>query len=479
MSDRREAIRSNAKYLRNARPVDPEEICEYVEGRPHPAVVKRALREEAFDLGLVEREDGTFVPVGEEPVRPAFHGVTSFPDAYARALEDLLVERYGAEWPEGESGDELRERIRKLKDAYYRQHPVEYDEEAAIGYAVYHLPDYYAAVQYVLAELSEEGLLPRTLRVLDVGAGVGGPALGLHDFLPDDSLVDYHAVEPSASADVLERLLDGTRRNFRATVHRERAEEFDLGTGGAEGDAESGDGWDLILFANVLNELDDPEGTARRYLDALAGDGSLVALAPADRNTSVGLRQVERSLTDDAAVFSPTIRLWPHAEPDDTGWSFTVKPDLDAPPFQRRLDEAATDPEHEPGEFVNVDVQYSHAVLRPDGRRKVDFTPDASRFAKMAEMDTHVPDRIDLVALKLSHDLSGPDANPLFKISDGSERTDNYAVLTKETALNADLRTADYGDLLTFEGALALWNDDEEAYNLVVDEETAIDRVPV
>ena len=79
MSDQREAIRSNAKYLRNARPVDPEEICEYVEGQPHPAVVKQALREEAFDLGLVEREDGTFVPVGEGPGRPAFHGVTSFP----------------------------------------------------------------------------------------------------------------------------------------------------------------------------------------------------------------------------------------------------------------------------------------------------------------------------------------------------------------------------------------------------------------
>ncbi|NHN49573.1 class I SAM-dependent methyltransferase [Halostella sp. JP-L12] len=476
MTDQRAAIRSNAKYLRNVRPVDPEEICEYVEGQPHPAVVRQTLREEAFDLGLVEREDGTFVPVDDEPARPAFHGVTSFPDAYARELEDLLVERYGAGWPEGESGDALRETIRKLKDAYYRQHPVEYDAEAALAYAVYHLPDYYAAVQYVLAELAEEGLLPRTLRVLDVGAGVGGPALGLHDFLPDDALVDYHAVEPSASADVLEQLLDGTRRNFRTTVHRDRAEEFDLKTDGSAGD---GDDWDLILFANVLNELDDPEGTARSYLDALAEDGSLVALAPADKNTSAGLRAVERSLTDDAAVFSPTVRLWPHEEPDDAGWSFTVKPDLDAPAFQRRLDEAATDPEHEPGEFVNVDVQYSHAILRPDGRRKIDYNPDPSRFAKMAEMDAHVTDRIDLVALKLSHDLSGPDANPLFKVSDGSEGVDHYAVLTKETTLNADLRTAEYGDLLTFDGALALWNDDEGAYNLVIDEETVVERVPV
>ncbi len=467
MTDQREAIRSNAKYLRNVRPVDPEEICEYVESQPHPAVVARVLREEAVDLGLIEREDGTFVPVDEEPLQPTFRGVTEFPDAYARALEDLLVEQFGPGWPDGESGDELRETIRRLKDAYYRQNPVEYDETAALGYAVYHLPDYYAVFQYVLAELADEGLLPRSLRVLDVGAGVGGPALGLCDFLPDDALVEYHALEPSASADVLERMLVETGRNFHATVHRERAEAFS---------PESE--YDLVLFANVLNELDEPEATARRYLDSLADDGSFVALAPADRNTSIGLRQVERSLTDVATVFSPTGRLWPSEEPSDTGWSFTVRPDLDVPPFQRRLDDAATDPDHSPGEFVNVDVQYSYAILRTDGERRIDFTADPNRWAKMAEMDEHVPDRIDLVALKLSHDLSEGESNPLFKVSDGSERTDHYAVVTRETSLNADLLGADYGDLLAFEGVLALWNDDEEAYNLVVDEETVVDRVP-
>jgi len=467
MSDRREAVRSNAKYLRNVRPVDPEEVCEYVEDQPHPAVVRRILREEAFDLGLVERDDGTFVPVDEGTVRPTFRGVEAFPESYAGALDDLLVERDGADWHAGERGDELRETIRRLKDAYFRQHPVEYDERAALGYAIYHLPDYYAAVQYVLAELAESDLLPRKLRVLDVGAGTGGPALGLHDFLPDDALVEYHAVEPSDAADVLERLLDGTGRNFHATVHRERAESFD-----SDGE------FDLVLFANVLSELDDPEAVAGRYLDALADDGSLVALAPADRNTSVGLREVERSLTDRATVFSPTVRLWPGAEPNDEGWSFRVEPDLATPPFQRRLDDAATDPEHDPGEFVNVDVQFSYAVLRTDGKRRYDFAPDHDRFAKMAEMERHVPNRIDLVAIKLSDDLSEGDANPLFRVGDGSESTDHYAVVTRETTLNADLAAADYADLVILEGVLALWNDDEGAYNLVVDEESTVDRVP-
>ena len=88
---------------------------------------------------------------------------------------------------------------------------VEYDDVTALGYAIYHLPDYYAAVQYPLADLASDGLLPRRLRVLDVGAGVGGPALGVHDLLPEDSLVEYHAIEPSAAGAVFESMLDGSR----------------------------------------------------------------------------------------------------------------------------------------------------------------------------------------------------------------------------------------------------------------------------
>ena len=230
----------------------------------------------------------------------------------------------------------------------------------------------------------------------------------------------------------------------------------------------------------MLNELEDPTAVARRYLDALAPDGSLVAIAPADRNTSTGLREIERARADrppeghpPATVFSPTVRLWPGESPTDRGWSFDVRPDLEVPGFQRRLDEAAG----AQGEFVNVDVQFSHSILRVDGARKFDLDPSPDRYAKMADMERHVSERIDLVALKLSRSLSEGDANPLFKISDGSEDRDHYAVLTRETSLNRDLLAADYGDLLAFESALALWNDDEEAYNLVIDDETVVDAL--
>ncbi|MFA9415088.1 small ribosomal subunit Rsm22 family protein [Natrinema sp. HArc-T2] len=517
MSDHREAVRSNAKYLRNVRPIDPDEIAEYIEGVPHPAVVKQLLREEAADLGLLERDDGTFVPVDDDPVRPRRGPVEAFPADYERRLEDLLADRYGPNWYDGASGDVLRSTIRRFKADYLDGRSVEYDDDVAAGYAIYHLPGYYAAIQYALDDLADRGLLGRKLRVLDVGAGVGGPALGLCDYLPEDALVDYHAIEPSAATDVLEDLLAETGRNVHTTIHRTTAEDFDPSEAASDSfdPTAPDDGFDLVLTCNVLSELEEPAAVTRSFLETVAPDGTFLAMAPADKNTSVGLREVERELEgqrlwdqdavapadggdssgDEATgadrrrgtvtVYGPTVRLWPGETPSDRGWSFDVRPDLAVPGFQRRLDEAtpADDADHDPGEFVNVDVQFSYSMLRLDDRRRIDMALDTSKWAKMAEMDRHVTNRIDLVAAKLSRSLSDSDegrggrSNPLFKISDGSEAIDHYAVVTKETSLNQALLEADYGEVCSFERILALWNDDEEAYNLVVDEETIVDRL--
>jgi hypothetical protein len=470
MPDDRQEVRNSARYLRSVRPIDPEEVAEYVEGGAHPAVVRQYLREMATDLDLVERADGTFVPADEEPIAPAFDGVETLPDQWCAVVEGALAEHYGVDWDRGESGDRLRAAIRRLKANYYRQHPVEYDAEVALAYAVYHLPDYYAVAQYVLDELGREGLLPGPLRVLDVGAGVGGPALGLHDYHPEDALVEYHAVEPSAAADFLERALPETGRNFHPTVHRSTAEDFDPGSG-----------FDLVLFANVLSELDAPAETAARYLDSVADDGTFVAVAAADRNTSTTLRAVERDLVDErglGSVYAPTVRLWPGERPTDRGWSFDEKPPIEIPEFQERLAAAAEGPDADPDAYRNGSIRYSYALVRPDGRRRHDLTLSTDHTAKLGAAEEFVTERVDLVVAKLSHDLGeGAGHNPVFKISDGSERVDAYAVLVEATTQNERLRRTEYGALLSLENALVLWNDDEEAYNLVVDGRTYVDRL--
>jgi hypothetical protein len=510
-TDRREQVRDSARYLRGVRPLDPAELSEYVRGHPHPAVVRRDVRRLAFELGVVERGDGTFVPVGEDPVDVDYDG--GFPGARERAVADLLVDRLGPDWHRDGTGDRLRERVRRLKGDYYRSRPVDYDAGTALAYLVYHQPDAYAMTAHAVADLADWGLLGRRLRVLDVGAGTGAPAAAVFDLLPDDALVEYHAVEPSPAGDVLESLLDPAPNRYLHR-HETSAEAFDPraplplddgstatatdahagdGTGGSTAADRPSNGYDLVVFASVLSELDEPVATARRLLGAMALHGTALLLAPADRDTATGLRRVERALEPDYTVFAPEVRLWRDADgeprfdatdldgdlprplaPRDGGWSFAVRPDLDVPAFQRKLDGAGP----ADGEFVNVDVQYAYAVLRADGRERVRAEVDGRRYAPLRRSGTAVGERIDAVAFKLSADLGeGADHNPVFRIGDGSQPVDHYAVLARETGLNRALLEADYGRLLGFEGALVLWNDDQRARNLVVDGETVVDRL--
>ena len=85
-------------------------------------------------------------------------------------------------------------------------------------------------------------------------------------------------------------------------------------------------------------------------------------------------------------------------------------------------------------------------------------------------------DRVNLLAVKLSHDLSNGE-NAVYRVGDGSQAVDHYLVCTRETTLNRDLRTAAYGAVVFVENGLVLWNDDEGAYNVVVDDETVVDLV--
>ena len=192
----------------------------------------------------------------------------------------------------------------------------------------------------------------------------------------------------------------------------------------------------------------------------------MLLLEPADRNTAIELREIERAVAGgdtDATVYAPTLRLWDGVEPDDRGWSFDVQPEITVPAFQDRLAEAAAEAgEDDPDAFRNVDVQFAYSLLRRDNERRYPFRASRDRHAKMAAMDDHVTERIDLLAVKLSH---------------GSQTTDHYAVVTKQSGLNRALADADYGAVLAFENTLALWNDDEDAYNLVVDGETVVDRL--
>ncbi len=455
----RQEILSNVKYLKNIRPVDVEEIKEYLSETIDLRSIRLEIVRNAFELGLVEREDGKFTPVSEEPISPKLVSIQGVPEKHIERLESVLKDRYGNEWESGGSGDDIRERIREIKKNYYESERVEYNEENSLAYAIYHLPGYYAAIQYILNKISKGGLLRRKLRILDVGAGIGGPALGIVDYLPKDALVEYNVVEPSDAAEILQTLMEGKTNNVHLNIYRDTAEEFDP----------SGV-YDIILLANVISELNDPSSVVEKYSEFVSDTGSMILVEPADKNTAIGLRKVERSIAETMNIYAPTIRLWQNQVPCSESWSFEVMPDIEIPSFQQRIDQGG----QRKGEFTNVDVQVSYSILRWDSNTLFEIPKDRSRCVKLSEVGTKIGKRIKIIAVKLSQNLS-ENENPLFLIGDGSEEIDSYAVVVKKTPQNKMILDADYGRIVLIKGALVLWNDDEGAYNLVIDKETIIE----
>lgn len=455
----REVI-DTARYLRSVRPIDPEEIIEYTTGEGSIAEIESVLRAHAFDLELVERNDGTFVPASDEVLSGDTPTIEALPAHLETFIDGQLTWRHGSAWSRGASGQALRERIRELKARYLEGGSITYDEQDADAYLLYHFPRSFAATGYVLGELLEAGLLERTCRVLDIGAGVGPHLAAVDHFTPDDALIEYVAIEPSPLAEHLTAL--GTRcigRNTHVSIERQPFDAF------------NSDGtFDLIVLGNMLSEVEDPEALARTSLESLSPDGSWLALAPADPRTSIQLREIERSLEPEATIFSPTIRLWPSHFPTDECWSFVEHQPIEPPSFQMALSEQTSD---ESDTFRNTEIRYSYSILRLDGTRRYPLTADESTSLPLARTADAIGERVDALVVKLSGNLAD-NGNPIFRVGDGSQRESCFCSLVSRTSLNEQLAVAPYGSVLRLEQALVLWNDDEEAINLVVDEETFI-----
>ena len=464
MTDPTAAVLDAVRYLQRVRPIDPAEIVQYVEEDRTPAEIAAVIREHAFELKLVERADGTFVPVATDPLYPEPVTVEAIPERYLAVLRTLLCDRYGEEWAIGETGDQLRAAIRACKAAYFAGEPVMYDEETALGYSLYHFPASYATMQYVLSDLDVVGLSSHHLKILEIGAGVGGATVGLIDRLGTDCLVSYRAIEPSEHAvEILRLVVERTHPNVQADIETRPIESTSLD-----------DTYDLIVCSKVLNELEDPVSVMARLAAQLAPDGSLLAIEPADERTSRGLRRIERSavVRSPLEIYSPTVRLWPDREPTTDDWSFVEQEPIMVPEVQRRLDEAPRDSpdDRDPatGEFVNRSVRYSYSILRTDGTRRIAFEPDRRRWTPLAAVTDRITERVDVAAVKLSDSIAST-GNPVYVIGDGSQTVEHFAIHTDATEWNGHLRAANYGDVLLVEDGLALWNDDEEAVNLVVD----------
>jgi len=377
---------------------------------------------------------------------------------------EVRIERYienalGASWKK-EQMRRMRDEILKLKKRYWNFSGVSYGLWPTLAYVAYHFPAYYCQMRGVYGDLLECGILPSKIRVLEIGAGTGAPARAFADFLPDGFSAEYDALEPyPESVKAMRFMLEGVNPSCKFNTVEKAIEEF-----------QPTNKYDLIVMANVSNELRNPEETVSRIMENfLAPSGSLAIVEPAELRISMQLRELQRAFHKRYTVFAPCIYLWgPRCE--GRCWSFVQLPDIAPTKLQKEVSDGNR-------ELLNTDIKYSHFVLRKDGLRRSRARGNPRMDARMMDMARHVERRINLMCAKMSGNLS--EATNLFKICDGSARREHYAVLNPRdmNENNRALIDAGYGEILRFKNVLVLESKKEKAYNLVVGKNTEVERV--
>ncbi|HWO18056.1 MAG TPA: small ribosomal subunit Rsm22 family protein [Kofleriaceae bacterium] len=206
-----------------------------------------------------------------------------------------------------------------------------------------------------LGELCGRGALParRPLRVVDLGAGCGAMSLGLLAAL--GARLGARLGEPGASPEVALSLVDRDAAALAIAAAALRALAAQLGVTAAvttrAGDAVSAplDEPDLVVIGSLLNELTaaDPRGgieratsVVARALDALPGDGAVIVIEPALRETSRALHEIRDAILARGAghVFAPCTRRGAPctALADPTDWCHEDRP-LELPPRTAEL----------------------------------------------------------------------------------------------------------------------------------------------
>jgi len=268
------------------------------------------------------------------------------------------------------------------------------DASRRAGYLAYFLPVNLAKVQALLDELPADTLrtpADKPLHVLDVGSGPGTGALAVLDWLQAQHIsraAEIVAVDQSQPA-----LRDAERLwgEYTKTAGVKSATlvpiktDLDKSRWLEDLRARRPEGFDLIVAANVLNEVgDDSEyrtDFAEGLLSLLAPHGSLIVMEPALRDTSRSLLQVRDALVAKQActIYSPCLHENPCpalVKKDD--WCHEERP-WTPPAIVAAID-------REVG-FIKDALKFSYVILRKDGKTIVPRRPDVFRVvSELREM---------------------------------------------------------------------------------------------
>ncbi|MGA2121973.1 MAG: small ribosomal subunit Rsm22 family protein [Methanoregula sp.] len=485
---------STVKYVAGTRPVFRlSEIIPYLDEPVSVDEIYRTISPELSRFGLTAKKlDGDFeisraLPTpsyilndGERERLETFIARREMPFTLAEAIERYITRKAGKEWHDPVIIERLRRAIVAQKDDYWKpshRRSLQYTKGySVLGYLAYHFPVYFMQTEHLLAGLARDGLLKKSMTILDVGTGPGVVPLAIADLWSrlDDARAAVYSLE--RSEEHIEAFLSlrdafvprGGNVSVKPPIKADIREPLPPAIP---------EKVDLVIFSNVLNELpessvDTQAGIVERIADRLKPDGSIVIIEPADQENATRMRTITAELEKRGLMmYAPCsfIRGMPCTAP--RCWSFATAPAIRPTRLMETL--ARCDESYR---YMNTDIKYSYAVLRRDGKRRSAYrvAPD-SKFLRLSKLHLHVGNRVNVAVVKMSGEL-GDAKNRLFKICDGTAKTPVYAVIPSFhlTSGNEAIRTAPYGTVLEMLGVLVRYNKAHDAYNLLVNRNTSV-----
>jgi SAM-dependent methyltransferase len=495
MADRE--LISTIKYVAGTKPVfSLSEILPYLAEPLTIGQLFTAISGELPRLGLMARKTGEDVtisripPAGayilsddEEKRLAAFLDSRALPVALEGHIEHYITRKVGKDWTDPVITDRLRKAIVAQKDDYWKpvhRRSLQYTKGySVLGYLAYHFPVYFMQTGHLLAQLARDGLLKRSMTILDVGTGPGVVPLAIADFWSrlDHAQASVYSIERSEEhIEAFLYLRDAfVPRGGNVSVKPPIKADITRPDRAALPEK-----IDLVIFSNVLNELHDATIDTRasiveKIAERLAPDGTILIVEPADEENAIRMRTLTAELQKKGlSVYAPCTFLWGTPCTAPRCWSFLSALYIRKTRLMEHL--ARCD---EPYRYVNTDIKYSYAILRKDGLRKSAYrVAPGSKFLRLSKLHLHVGKRINVACVKMSGEL-GDAKTHLFKVCDGTAKTPVYAVLPSyhATPENEYLRTAPYGTVLEMKGVLVRYNKEHDAYNLLVSRNTEI-QVP-
>jgi SAM-dependent methyltransferase len=417
----------------------------------------------------------------EESERLAqFFAMRTLPSLLQESIEHYISKKVGKDWDDPVVLDRLRRAIIAQKDDYWKpmqKRSLQYTKAYSIlGYLAYHFPVYFIQTEHLLSMLARDGLLKKSMTILDIGTGPGVVPLAIADFWSrlDDVKAAVWSVE--RSEEHIEAFMflreQFTRKGAHASI--KPPVKADITTFDP---AKIPQQADLLIFSNVLNELSTATPAERadlvmKFADRLSPDGTILIVEPAEEATSTQLRVLSLALKKRGlTIHSPCSFIWGTNCTPDRCWNFVTDPCIRPTRIMDKL--ASCD---EPFRFVNIDMKYSYVVLRKDGKTRDAYrVPAGSRVLRLSQIHRHVDKRINLIASKMSENL-GDAKTMMFRLCDGTADTPVFAVVPSYhvTPENEAIVSAPYGTILELRSVLVRHNPKHNAYNVLVSRNTQV-----